>query len=149
MQRNTPEQDLIDGFVKALAKHKDHEIRLEDSINTNCKSKKYADIEYRSVSKRHWVIEAKSNDSGDAHNTVHKLFGELLKGTGKQNRKNVKYGILIPESGILFYSRKFQQIDRKRFIQFGKLIPVESVFTFGKSGVRQIRWVDLYDANQP
>ena len=149
MQRNTPEQDLIDSFVYALVRHDDPEIKLQDSINTNCRSKKYADIEYRSASGRHWVIEAKSNESGDAHNTVHKVFGELLKETGKKNRDNAKFGILLPETGILFYSRKVQQIDRARFIGFGELIPVESVFIFGESGIRQIEWCDLYDANKP
>ena len=80
MANRTPEQDLIDIFVNHLQQHADEEICISKIINSNCKSKKFADIEFKSKANLHWVIEAKSNDSEDRYNTVHKIFGELLKG---------------------------------------------------------------------
>lgn len=140
-----PEQDLIDLFVDALRLSTDLEICLDTLYNKNCKSKTYADIEYKSRSGVHWVIEAKSNVSSDAHNTVHKIFGELLKETGRTSRNCFKHAVLIPENSKKFYSRLFQSINREKFIGFGKLIPIDTVFTFGSSGIIQISWVELYD----
>jgi hypothetical protein len=117
-------------------------------INQSCKSRKYADVEFISSSGIHWVIEAKSNDSSDAHNTVHKIFGELLKETGKNNRSNCKYGILLPENSTEFYSRLFQEINKQKYVGFGNLIPVEKVCIHGSSGIEIISWEELYDAYQ-
>jgi hypothetical protein len=89
-----PEQDLIDAFVEALRASADHEISFDTLYNKNCKSKTYADIEFKSKSNVHWVIEAKSNDSSDAYNSVHKIFGELLKETGRTSRNNFKHTVL-------------------------------------------------------
>ena len=77
------------------------------------------------------------------------MFGELLKETGRTNRADCKHALLIPEDGIAFYRRAFQSIDRSKFIAFGQLIPVDTVFTFGLSGVGQIAWVDIYDSYEP
>ncbi len=98
-----------------------------------------------SISNKNWVIEAKSDDSRDRHNTVHKIFGELLKETGRNNRENCSYAILIPGSSVKFYSRAFQSIRRDKFIGFGKLIPVNCVFTCNETGIKKISWEKLYD----
>ena len=140
------EQTLIDNFVSELFNHTNSNIRISEIYNNNCKSKTYADIEYISDSGKYWVIEAKSHISADKYNTVHKIFGELLKETGRDSRNNVSYSILIPEEGITFYSRLFQEIKKEKFIGFGDLIPIECVFTFGASGVAQITWEALYDS---
>ncbi len=145
MANRTPEQDLVDNFVAQLKEHKNPDYCAVDVINQNCKSKTCADIEFHSKSGIHWVIEAKSHDSKDKHNTVHKIFGELLKETGRHNRTKSKYAVLIPEEGVQFYSRAFQAIDRNKFIAFGEIIPVESVFTFGMSGIKAMTWSELYD----
>jgi len=149
MANRTPEQDLIDLFVKHLHVHDDHEIKIYTLINDRCKSHTYADIEYVSISGQHWVIEAKSNDSSDAANTIHKIFGELLKETGKDSRGTCLYAILIPEDGLDFYSRCFQYVKREKYIGFGDLIPVHSVFTCSETEISQITWSDLYDYYQP
>ena len=149
MPRKTPEQDLVDAFDAELHNHQDSHLRIETLINQNCKAKKYSDIEYISVSKTHWVIEAKSNDSGDAHNSVHKIFGELLKETGRDDRANCNFAILIPEASLNFYSRAFQSINSKKFIDFGKLIPVHTVFTFSSSGIGRGSWGELYSYHAP
>jgi len=145
MSNRTPEQNLIDAFVSSLQAHDNLDLKIDRLINCRCKAKKWADIEYISASGSHWVIEAKSNDSSDAHNTVHKIFGELLKETGRESRENSKISVLIPESGVSFYSRLFQSINREKFLRFGKLVPVQCVFTFGSSGIGQISWKELYD----
>jgi hypothetical protein len=146
MSNRTPEQDLIDQFVAHLEQHADETLKIDTIINSSCKSKKFADVEFKSATNLHWVIEAKSDDSKDKHNTVHKIFGELLKETGRTNRSDCYHAILIPESAVKFYSRAFQAIDREKFLGFGKLIPIDTVFTSSATGIGQLTWESLYDA---
>ena len=148
MVNQAPEQTLINEFVAHLNMHKDERLKIDRPINLNCKSKKCADIEYISKKKIHWVIEAKSHESKDKHNSVHKIFGELLKETGRTNRDNCKFAILIPESAVAFYSRAFQSINRSKFVSFGKLIPIDTIFTSNADGVRELSWQELYDAHE-
>ncbi|WP_316348912.1 hypothetical protein [Desulfuromonas acetoxidans] len=149
MANRTPEQDLIDEFLGHLKAHADEDLRVAEVLNKNCRSKKFADVEFKSVSKLHWVIEAKSDDSKDRHNTVHKIFGELLKETGRTNRDSCRHAILIPSNAVQFYSRAFQSIQRGKFLGFGELIPIDTVFLSSKTGVSQLSWEALYDAHQP
>lgn len=149
MANRTPEQDLIHAFVAALEAHEDERLAIAHLRNCSCKAKHHADIEFHSKSGVHWVIEAKSHDSKDKHNTVHKIFGELLKETGRSDRGTCKFAVLIPEEAVHFYSRAFQSIAREKFLAFGSLVPVESVFTFGDAGVGEISWEDLYAAYEP
>lgn len=145
MPNRTPEQDLIDAFVGALRTHDDETLAIgQPLLNTNCRSKKHADVEFVSKSGVHWVIEAKSNASKDKHNTVHKIFGELLKETGRADRNSCKFAVLIPEDALDFYSGAFRSISREKFLAFGELIPVEKVFTFGPNGVGEHSWEDLH-----
>lgn len=148
MSNRRLEQELIDYFVAVLQIHSDNEIRIAMLQNKNCKSKSFADIEFKSVAGIHWVIEAKRHNSSDRHNAVHKIFGELLKETGRINRVGCKHAVLLPEDGIMFYSRAFQSIDRGKFLEFGELIPVHTVFYFGSSGIGRLTWTGLYDAHQ-
>ncbi|SDY89133.1 hypothetical protein [Nitrosomonas halophila] len=149
MANRSPEQGLIDEFVAHLKQHKDDNLRIETVINTSCKSKNYADVEFRSAANLHWVIEAKSDESKDRHNTIHKIFGELLKETGKTSRSDCCYAILIPESAVGFYSRAFQSIAREKFLGFGELIPIDTVFTSSATGIGQLSWESLYDDYKP
>ncbi|BCG18121.1 MULTISPECIES: hypothetical protein [Vibrio] len=149
MVQRKPEQDLIDGFVCCLKRAKDPSFRAATIINFSCKAKKYADVEYISEDGTRWVIEAKSHDSSDRHNTVHKLFGELLKETGRPDRGGCLYGLLIPAKSLSFYSRLLQSINRDIFIGFGKLIPISAVFLYGDSRIRILTWESLYDAYKP
>lgn len=145
-KRRTPEQDLIDQFVGHLNVHVDDDLKICEIFNHKCKSKTRADVEFRSVSNIHWVIEAKSNDSADQHNTVHKIFGELLKETGRTGRPDFRHAILIPLDSVNFYSRAFQSIKREKYLGFGKLIPIDTVFTSSISGITQLSWEALYDS---
>lgn len=147
MANNTPEQDLIDEFVVHLSNHIDPELNIAELINSNCKSKKFADVEFISGDGAHWVIEAKSHNSSDKYNTRHKLFGELLKETGKNNRSSCNYALLIPNSGLDFYRKGIRTIARDKFIGFGDLIPVHSVFTCDAAGITQFSWQEFYSEN--
>lgn len=149
MVNRNPEQELINEFVKHLNMHNDDQLKIEDLINSKCKSKKHADIEFISKQKIHWVIEAKSHESKDKYNTIHKIFGELLKETGRANRVNCQHAILIPAAAVDFYSKAFQCINRSKFIGFGKLIPIDTVFTSNSLGVRKLSWLELYDSHKP
>jgi hypothetical protein len=146
MSNRAPEQDLINQFMEHLEIHESDDLRVSKEINKNCKSRTYADIEFISASKLHWVIEAKSNDSKDCYNTVHKIFGELLKESGRDNRDNCRYAILIPSNAIQFYSQAFRSIHRSKFNGFGCLIPIDCIFTSDKEGISQIPWEQFYDA---
>lgn len=149
MANKSPEQDLINEFIGHMRNHIDENLRIDEIFNSSCRAKNFADIEYSSKSKLRWVIEAKSDDSKDKYNTVHKIFGELLKETGRTNRDNCQHAVLIPESAVGFYSRAFRSIDRDKFLGFGALIPVDTVFLSAPSGVKQITWAALFDAYQP
>lgn len=145
-RKRTPEQDLIDQFVGHLNVHVDNDLKICTLFNSNCKSKTLADVEFKSVSNIHWVVEAKSNDSEDRHNTVHKIFGELLKETGRTGRADFLHAILIPLDSVDFYSRAFQSIKREKYLGFGKLIPIDTVFMSSVAGISQLSWEALYDA---
>jgi hypothetical protein len=153
MQNNTPEQNLINSFVDALGKTDIEDIQLSkpsEPHNQNCKSRTLADIEFTSDSGIRWAIEAKSNESKDKYNTVHKFFGELLKETGRANRDNCNIGILIPRNSKGFYSKAFKKINKEKFIAFGDLIPVKQVFTYDEyAGIEMISWFDLYNYTSP
>lgn len=146
VKRRTPEQDLIDQFIGHLNVHENDDLKISEIYNQRCKSKTRADVEFRSVSNLHWAIEAKSNDSGDQHNTVHKIFGELLKETGRTGRPDFRHAILIPLDAVNFYSRAFQSIKREKYLGFGDLIPIDTVFTSSAGGITQLSWEALYDS---
>jgi hypothetical protein len=142
MPNRRPEQDLIDRFVTWLKITEGTEY-----ICANCKTQTNADVEYRLANGEYWVIEAKSHDSSDKYNTAHKLFGELLKETGRARaEKQVHIGVLIPTEGRDFYAKCFRAIARDKFIAFGELIPVATVFLCDQNGkVTESKWSALHD----
>lgn len=144
MANASPEQDLINSCVEVLKQEGDDEIKIGNLINKSCKSQTFADLEYDSVSGCRWAIEAKSHETKDNYNSAHKIFGELLKETGRENRSSARIGVLIPESGVEFYSRLYNEIDEHKFVEFGELIPIYSVIIHGDSGLTYMSWKDLY-----
>lgn len=148
MKHEAPEKKLINQFVKCLYNKRDKDLCIELLLNNNCKSRTFADVEFISKTNVHWVIEAKSNESSDRYNTVHKVFGDLLKETGRPNRKNCRYAILLPKSALEFYSKSFQSIAKDKFVGFSKLIPINTVFLCGQSEIQEITWRELYEAHK-
>jgi hypothetical protein len=147
MTNRTPEKNLIEEFVAHLRRHPDSDLCIDKLLNANCKSKTMADVEFISKSGLHWVIEAKSNDSADKHNTVHKIFGEVLKETGRTNRNDCRHAILLPLDAVMFYSRAFQCIAKEKFLGFGSLIPIDTVFVSDPTCIGQLTWEELYDSH--
>jgi len=99
------------------------------------------------------VIETKSHHSEDARNGVHKLFGELLKETGRKRKVDAKFGVLIPsdsfngKDGEEFYRSRFKKIKRDKYLGFGCLIPVNYIFVCSNKNkeVKVFNWIDFYD----
>ena len=137
---DNPEQELVNRYVEYL-KCTYKNVRI---INANCKKHKYADLELI-LDDVLWIIESKCHKSKNAYNSIHLLFGELLKETGRQRHFNndvsyneIKYGLLIPgntygytnKPGIDFYKKHFKEIDKNKYLEFGKLIPIDDIFIF-------------------
>jgi len=129
------EQQLVDSYWNSI---KNNRLTL---INQKCRAKKYADLEYlENDSNILWRIEAKSHMSKDAYNAVHKIFGELLKDTGRPSdeSRTVKHGVLLDgrysenvrKGGEAFFREYFQYIAREKYQGFGLLIPVETIIVY-------------------
>lgn len=144
-KNKSPEQNLINDYV--ALKNKDDGIK--HLYNDKCRGEnKFADLEFISKDGIHWVIEAKSHETTSNHNAAHILFGELLKETGKarETKKNItiKYALLL--SDIHFFRNKFRLIPKAKFIEFGKLIPINDVFVVkNKTDIIQLNWEDFYE----
>lgn len=125
----------------------------------------YADIEYISNGGEHLVIEAKSNETPDAPNTVYKIFGQLLAELGKSNSHRILgtpvLAVLIPddvpvakgapkEIGSVYYRRRFRMIPREKYIDYGKLVGVQYVFCCARGNyVNVYLWEDFWDGKEP
>lgn len=68
------EQKLIDSFKEVKIK----DIKADSHNNFNCRSNTKADVQYTDLKGTDWFIEAKSFNSPDKYNGLHKIFGELL-----------------------------------------------------------------------
>lgn len=98
----------------------------------------------------HLFLEAKCHHSKDSQNTIHKLFGQLLKETnknsvGRQEKSNC-LGILIPTdgaewkdsagtivrrgSGIDYYREGFNRIKQSVYFDFGRIVDARYVLAF-------------------
>lgn len=140
-----PEQDLINLFLEKIEKSGDKAIKPKIINNIHCKSKSQADMDFIAEDGTHWIIEAKSHDSKDKYNTVHKFFGEILKETGRDNREDCCYAMLINEEGEPFYRAAFNKIDKEKFGLFGELIPISAVFVCSSSGYKRLEWLSMHD----
>lgn len=104
-------------------------------------------------------IEAKTHHTKDSANTINKIFGQLLKETGKRtiDPENECYGILFPSEsstwidgkgktenrpgGLNYYRKGFSRINEKIFKKYGKLVGVKYVFCFSSSDKK----LDIYE----
>ena len=141
---NKPEQELIDSFIKYMKKIHQNKFK---ALNCNCKSHDNPDIKYR-LNNETWAIEAKSYGTKDSPNAIHKVFGELLKETGRN--ENTKIGLLIPKTGAEYFRKGFRRIKKEKYIGFGKLIPVSIVFVFDaeNEALEKYSWEDFYNNNE-
>jgi hypothetical protein len=145
MSNRRPEQELIESFLALASKSPVPDLKVEELINGNCKSRTFADVEYRSTSGLHWIIEAKSHDSLDKYNAVHKIFGELLKETGRaRTYEKPRFAVLLPDDGLTFFGKGFLCVDRERFLAFGKLVRVSTVFYVHSGVIQQVSWEQMH-----
>jgi hypothetical protein len=141
----THEQDFVDRFISIAESHADVDLCIGKVINSRCKAKKYADVEYVSKSGIHWAIEAKTHESPDFGNAVHKIFGELMKETGRKGRpENVRYALLLPGEGLETFGKSLTGVNKKKFEEFGALIPISSVLYIEGGGIHRITWGQLH-----
>lgn len=147
-KRKQFEYELVKSFAEYL---KENNIEV---LKFNCRNKNYADIEYKNDNVL-YRVEAKTHLSGDRHNAVHKLFGELLKMTSYEIPKNqkVKYQVLLDgrknEKGndsFEYFSDVYSKIPKDKFLDFEKLIPVDKVIVFNpeEKSEKEYNWEDLY-----
>ena len=148
-KRKNPEQDLIKSFCNRVGVVK----------YSNCRAKNYADIEYINDEGEFCMVEAKTHLSGDGHNAVHKLFGELLKLTGYQSSKtheNIKYQLLIDNrpdetgkrGGQFFHELLVKHIPKDKFIAFGKIVPIDKVIEFDMKTIKEFSWEEFYNLEE-
>lgn len=152
--RSSPEASLVAAFVDIIRNHTKFGIAKEFNVGSD--TNQFADVEYLSKSGEYIVIEAKSNETQDAPNTVHKVFGQLLKECGK-HRFRSEYlpvlAVLIPddipedskapkEKGSVYYGRRFRDIPEDKYRAFGELVGIRYVFTCARN-----RYVHIYDWN--
>ncbi|MGN4673194.1 hypothetical protein [Bacillus cereus group sp. MYBK225-1] len=161
-----PELQLINKFKYILEANDFVDYKQDKNFGRN--SLVFADIEFLSTEGEYFVIEAKSHHSKDAYNSYHKLFGELLKETGKNKPirdgygKNLSLAILIPtdscdyegvtsESGTSFYRRQFKNIPLANYIGFGELVSVKYVFACSEEAnkIQMYTWSGFYKNEDP
>ena len=157
-----PERELIIKFREILFQNE----YLDKSVRSHFGDNRanIADIEFLSRNGEYLVLEAKSHNSGDAYNTFHKVFGELLKECGKKNAERehyldvLKLGILIPEDlgtrgkeGIYFYRNHFRDIPPQIFTGFGLLVGAKYIFVCSekKERVSIYTWEGFYNGEEP
>ena len=143
------EQQLIDKFVEKLKGVTENALKIcgsEYIHNQRCGAKKLADLEFTSASGQRWAIEAKYGSKTDKANEVHKMFGNLLRETGRANRDGCRIALLLPACREEYFRERVRLIPRVKFIGFGELVPVKAVFVFDETrqSFRQVTWPEFY-----
>jgi len=167
MSNSTPENDLVAAFCAFLMQPRDFAFRIISLHNGGSDTNEFADIEYTSSESGLIAIEAKTHDTSNAPNTVHMVFGQLLREHGKTNpereRNPASFGILIPaetptsinapnEAGVNYYQRRFRNIPRDKFFKFGTLVNARYVFVFKRTQPLLLEiysWEGFYDKDAP
>ena len=150
--KNDLEKKLINKFKQVIAN--DEKFGIKESFNFGNDTNEKADIEYLTNSGKYLINKAKSHHSDDKYNTIHKIFGQLLKENGKENPNRQKhsnalsYGILIPKdrNGIEFYSKGFNYIPEELFVEFGEITNTRHVFVCSEdnNSWEHYTWNDFY-----
>lgn len=141
------EQPLVDNFVCALRGIQDCDLSIQCIINQACSSPDFADVEFTAKSGQRWAIEAKYGAENNIPNEVHKLFGNLLRETGRCHRQDCNVGLLLHQDTECYFREHVQLIPREKFCQFGRLVPVQAVFVFSQTEVKRKTWMEFYDGN--
>jgi hypothetical protein len=148
------EQKLVTNFMNLIWHDDIYGVKEDEIYNFNCKAKKYADVEYITKKGIRMVIEAKSHHSPDRHNSLHKIFGELLKEAFRHRDKLIKsrYCLLVPltrhekVSGEEFYRSKIiEYIGMTNLNKFSKIIPMSYVFACSNKELKMYGWLPFFN----
>lgn len=156
MSNKTPETDLMEG-VKSFCQHSEKRIKL---YNCNCNSRNFMDFEAEiNLSEKERILlrcEAKVASQTDGKeykekfNTVHKVFGEILKGRSLKpdnytKCENIVYGFLIHKRDFDFYKEQYRRLI-KDWNQFGRVFECKFVVVFNSSEEKLdiYRWEDCW-----
>ena len=139
------EQHLVDGFVSVLQQVRNPDLSIRSIHNKSCRSRTLADVDFTAMSGQRWAIEAKYGAPDNRPNEVHKLFGHLLRETGRSHSEDCKIGLLLHHETERDFRKGVRRICRDKFLRFGCLIPVQAVFVLDLPYVRRKTWMDFYD----
>lgn len=168
------EKVLVEGFREFVVQQ---HLVVESESHFGGDTKALADVELCLVRDR-WplgspanlLVEVKSHHSEDSPNTINKIFGQLLKETGKANdgprRANSALAILFPAEGAdwvargrsftrkpgnEYYRKGFLRIKRNIYLEFGSLVGARYVLSFSvdKSFLEVHSWAGFYDGMSP
>jgi hypothetical protein len=119
------------------------------------------------------IIEAKSHHSKDSPNTINKIFGQLLKETGKRtdgtdrSLRSYCLGILFPSEsakwndstgrrvsrpgGEEYYRAGFKRIKEQTYIDFGHLVNAKYILSFSSDRklLRVFDWKEFLNPGPP
>ncbi|WP_297575913.1 hypothetical protein [uncultured Deefgea sp.] len=161
------EAELVKEFCNYLTLNTAHTFHAATIHNQNGDTGNFADIELTTSSGELIAIEAKTHETRDAPNTVHKVFGQLLNEQRKKNEfRNAihpSFAILIPsevpdnpkaprQTGKDYYQRRFQEIPTNHFHGFGVLVNAKYVFVFKRSEPQALHvytWSGFYNNENP
>ncbi|UZM95845.1 hypothetical protein [Pseudomonas putida] len=161
------EKELIDGFGRFLI---DQDLIDRGNSHFAGDNSQNADV-VLSLRSGKWpgmgvekiYIEAKSHHSEDSQNTINKIFGQLLKETGKRkfDREKECLAVLFPYErgewegrdkkivrrieGEDYYRRGFSRIEKQIFVKFGELVGAKYILSFcsTSSSLRIFEWSDF------
>lgn len=137
------EQQLILDFLSLIPSEPN--LQPIQILNERCRAKNFADVEFV-TNHEHWLIEAKAHGTKDQYNARHKIFGELLKETNRPERVearglNRKYGLLL--STREFFQNGFLNIAEDKYLGFGELIPIDTIFVVENGTLTRYTWLDF------
>ena len=90
-----------------------------------------------------WFIEAKSFQSPDKHNGIHKIFGELLKMSKfAEESENAHLGILVDDE--YFLKTHLDMCNKEDLLGFGQIFKNGiTVFIFSEEKLTEKTWTEL------
>lgn len=152
------DEDLIDNSDSYFGGDDEVKADVELALNLD---------QWHSVVFKKLYIEAKSHHSTDSQNTINKIFGQLLKETGKRtlNAEKECLAILFPyESGewldnnrksitriegVEYYRRGFSRIRKQAFVAFGVLVGAKYILSFSttSSTLYVYEWENFLDSD--
>jgi hypothetical protein len=153
---------ISESLVNEKNSHFDGDDENRADVELVLDSERWSGIDFKKI-----YIEAKSHHSTDSQNTINKIFGQLLKETGKRSLDSQTecLAILFPSEsaqwidnknkpvtkiiGVDYYRRGFSRINQKSFIDFGELVGAKYILSYNtdKKKLDIFKWATFLDSN--